>query len=290
MINFFLKYKVNKITSIHPSIDDVRKSRKILFSIFTRYGDTIIDLMVIKEFTTLFPNKIYLIICPKQMTPYVNEFLPSIECIGINKRNLYDMFKMNMLLKKRKFDIGFNPWSNGLDSSFFISYCNRFTFYKDFYKPKSINHYQVVRRYLKLPEKDWKIKPLKLKKSYKKILICPQSTDISRNIPKYHLDILINEYNQLYNYPEITIASMDESFFRAGCSMFKFEKSVNSSKSFLSIMKQSSLIVCSDSGPLHIATALNKDLIAFIRSTQPKYVINSDALVQVKYLNNLNYE
>lgn len=286
MINFFLKYKVNKITSIQPSIDEVRKSSKILFSIFTRYGDTIIDLMVIKEFISLFPNKYYLIICPKQMTPYVNEFLPSIECIGINKRNLYDMFKMNMLLKKKQFDIGFNPWSNGLDSSFFISYCNRFAFYKDFDKPKFINHYQVVRRYLNLPEKDWKIKQLRLKKSYKKILICPQSTDDSRNIPNDQLDTLIDEYNQLYNNPEVTIASMDESFFRSGCKKFKFEKSVSKSKFFLSIMKQSDLIVCSDSGPVHIATALNKDLIVFMRATKPKYVLNSDALVLVKYLNN----
>ena len=38
------------------------ESFKILFSIFTRYGDTIIDLMIVKEFVKKYPNKDYLII------------------------------------------------------------------------------------------------------------------------------------------------------------------------------------------------------------------------------------
>ena len=167
MINFFLKHKMKKITSSPPSFYDIKKSRKILFSIFTRYGDSIIDLVVIKEFIELYPKKEYLILCPRQMRPYVNEFLPTIECIAFNKRNIFEMFKVNKLLKKRMFNIGFNPWSNGLDSSYFISYCDKFLFYKDFNKPSIVNHYQVVRQYLKLPDKDWMINKLNLKKSYK---------------------------------------------------------------------------------------------------------------------------
>ena len=132
MINFFLKYKMRHITSSPPTTEDIRKSRKILFSIFTRYGDTIIDLVVIKEFIECYPEKEYLILCPKQMKPYVSEFLPNTECIALNKRNMFEMIKVDKLLKKRMFNIGFNPWSNGLDSSYFISYSDKFLFYKDF--------------------------------------------------------------------------------------------------------------------------------------------------------------
>ncbi len=57
MINYFLKYKMKKIISSPPNIDDIKKSSKILFSIFTRYGDTIIDLVVIKEFVKYYPEK-----------------------------------------------------------------------------------------------------------------------------------------------------------------------------------------------------------------------------------------
>ena len=224
MINFFLKQKTKKIVSFPPSLDDIKDSKKILFSIFTRYGDTIIDLVVIKEFIEYYPKKEYLILCPRQMRPYISEFLPTIECIAFNKRNLFEMFKVSKLLKKRMFDIGFNPWSNGLDSCYFISYCDKFLFYKDFYKPNIINHYQVVRRYLKLPEKDWAINELILKESYKKILICPQSTDTKRNISSDHLNRLIIDFISIYNHPEITIASMDKSHFRDNCKNFLFEK------------------------------------------------------------------
>lgn len=281
MINYFLKIKVRQVQSLPPSLENIRDSKKILFSIFTRYGDTVIDLVVIKEFIKLYPNKEYLILCPKQMEPYVNEILPSIECFPFNKRNFFELIKAIMLLKKRAFDIGFNPWSNGLDSSFYISFCNKFLFYKDFEKPKVINHYQVVRRYLKLPEKDWNINKLNLKRVYKKILICPQSSDTVRSIPNEELDKLIQVYNKLYNYPQITIAAMDVAYFRDGCINLKFKKTVDSSKLFLSVLKQSSLVVCSDSGPLHIALALKKDLIAFMISTRPQDVINSGANILI---------
>ena len=281
MINYFLHQKTKKITSLPPDIDDIKKSSKILFSIFTRYGDTIIDLVVIKEFIECYPQKEYLILCPKQMKPYVSEFLPTVECIAFNKRNIFEMLKVNSLLKKRMFDIGFNPWSNGLDSCYFISYCDKFLFYKDFDKPSIINHYQVVRRYLKLPEKDWAINELTLEKSYRNILICPQSTDPNRNLLDDHLDKLILDFQKMYNQPEITIASMDKLDFRDGCNKFILEKSAHSSEKFIDLIKKSVLVVCSDSGPLHIALALKKDLLAFMRITTPDIVINTGSCLLI---------
>jgi ADP-heptose:LPS heptosyltransferase len=285
MINYFLHFKTKNLRSKPPSIDDIINSKTILFSIFTRYGDTVINLVVIKEFMDLYPDKEYLIICPKQMKPYVNEILPKTDCFAFNKRNPIDLYKLIKLLKFRDFDVGFNPWSNGLDSNFFLSFSKKFLIYRDFDKPQIINHYQVIRTYLKLPEKDWKINEINLKKNYKKILICPQSTDIYRNIPGERLDKFIDKFNKMYNFPEITIASMDESFFRGGCKSIKLEKSASSSRLFLSIMKQSSLIVCSDSGPLHIALSLNKNLIAYMRSTKPQDVINTGSSVLINIEN-----
>jgi ADP-heptose:LPS heptosyltransferase len=282
MINFYLRHKTRKISSIPPSTNDIKKSAKILFSIFTRYGDTIIDLMIVKEFVKKYPNKEYLIICPKQMEPYVKELLPSINCKAFNKRNLFEMVKVIRLLKSERFDIGFNPWSNGLDSCYFISFCKKFLFYKDFDRPSNINHYQVVRKYLKLPEKNWKINELSLKENYTKILICPHSTDLNRNLPIKKMDQIIFELQNTYNRPEIVIASMDKSYFRDDCQKFMFEKSDQSSKQFLKLMRESSLVVCSDSGPLHIALALKKDLLAFMISTDPEIVINTGSCVIIQ--------
>jgi ADP-heptose:LPS heptosyltransferase len=288
MINLYFKFMLKNVIEVPPSLDMINDAKTTLFSIFTRYGDTIIDLVIIKEFIELYPNKQYLLICPKQMKPYVNEILPSIECFAFNKRNIFELYRAIKLLKSRSFDVGFNPWSNGLDSSFFLSFCKNFLFYKDFDRPQVINHYQVVRRYLKLPEKNWRINKLNLKKDYSKILICPQSTDNRRNITNEELDKLILEYIGIYSYPQITIASMDKTYFRDGCKSFYLEKSFNSSKLFLSIIKNSSLVVCSDSGPLHIALALKKDLIVIMKSTKPEDVINYNSTLLIRDKNLLN--
>ena len=78
----------------------------------------------------------------------------------------------------------------------------------------------------------------------------------------------------MYQQPEITIASMDKSDFRDGCNKFMLKKTAHSSKQFIDLMKKSALVVCPDSGPLHIALALKKDLLAFMRITIPDVVIN----------------
>jgi hypothetical protein len=210
------------------------------------------------------------------MRPYVDELLPNIECIALNKRNLFDMFKINLRLKKYLPDIGFNPWSNGLDSCYFLTYCRNFLCYKDFDRPDIINHYQVVRRYLQLPEKKWKINELALKEDYQKILICPQSTDRSRGITEDEIDALVSDFNIKYHDPDITIASMDTTHFRSNCQQFLFSKSSQSSAQFINLIKSSDLVVCSDSGPLHISSALDKDIIAVFYVTNPEVVLNTE--------------
>ena len=60
-----------------------------------------------------------------------------------------------------------------------------------------------------------------------------------------------------------------------------FEKKEHSSLKFIELMKRSELVVCADSGPLHIALALKKDLVAIMRSTLPETVINSGACLSI---------
>jgi len=281
MINSFLRFKTQNADSRALKLKDIQQASKVLFSLFTRYGDTIIDLVIIKEFIEYYPNKEYLILCPRQMQPYVNELLPNIECITLNKRNLFDMLKINRKLKKWQPDIGFNPWSNGLDSCYFLTYCKKFHCYKDFDRPDVVNHYQVVRRYLQLPEKEWKIDELILKQDYQKILVCPQSTDLNRAISSAQLDELISDLNNKYQNAKITIASMDKSHFRDKCNYFLFKKSAQSSKQFIDLVKGSDFVISSDSGPLHIALALSKDVLAFFCTTSPEIVVKSDSCLKV---------
>jgi len=275
MINWFFQYKANKMINHEININDIKNSKKILFCLFTRYGDTIIDLVVIKEFIEEYPDKDYLILCPKQMKPYANEIIPKIKCIGISKRNWIEMFQIDLILKKWSPDIGFNPWSNGLDSCYFLSYCKKYPFYQNLIKPEVINHYQIVRKYLNLKVKDWKVSDLAPSAGYKKILICPESTDHERSISNNQLDKIINKVKLGFDNPLITIASMSFEYLRDNSNSFIFKKNARSSQNFIKLLKDSDLIVCADSAPLHIANALKKDVIVVFNSTSPEIVINS---------------
>ena len=275
MINWFYQFKTKKLIDNNINFEDISKSKKILFCLFSRYGDTIINLVVIKEFIEEHPNKDYLILCPKQMQPYVHEIVPNIRSIGINKRNFFEIFKINIFLKKWVPDIGFNPWSNGFESCYLLSYCKKYKFYKNFFKPKVINHYQVVRKYLNLKEKKWDIEELSLKKCYKKILICPQSTDIDRSISNQQLDAITYKAKFDFKALTITIASLSSEYFRSDYISFGLKKNAKTSKTFIQLLKNSDLIICADSAPLHLANALNKDVIAVFNFTKPEIVINS---------------
>tara|TARA_B110000008_G_scaffold276992_1_gene317396 strand:+ start:369 stop:1247 length:879 start_codon:yes stop_codon:yes gene_type:complete len=269
------KVRINSRTTIRPTNSDIENSKKVLFAIFSRYGDSIISLVVIKEFIKKYPEKKYLIFCSKQMQPYVLELLPEIDCLTLKKRSIFELIKAQNLLKKMKFDIGFNPWSFGLESCYLLTFCNKYQFYKDFKKPKEINHYEVVRKYLNLDSKDWFVRNINLKEHYKKILICPESTDKNRSISEEQLDEILTYFKSKYFEPEITIAAMDNDYFRASHSFFCFKKSSKSSKQFINIMKQNELVICSDSGPLHISNSFKKTVIAFFNATSPDLVLNA---------------
>ena len=213
------------------------------------------------------------------MQPYVNELLPDVECVALNKRNLWDMLSINHRLKQWQPDVGFNPWSNGLDSCYFLTYCKHYQCYKNFDRSKEINHYQVVRRYLLLPEKPWRVEELILQDNYTKVVVCPQSTDSERSIAKERIDQLLADIKQNHQNVDITIAAMNQSYFKDGCESFVFEKTADISQRFIDLIKNSDLVISADSAPLHVAIALNKDVIGFFYITKPEIVLNTDTII-----------
>ena len=88
------------------------------------------------------------------------------------------------------------------------------------------------------------------------------------------------------NWCRVKIQTYAYSFFSFNnCNQFLFEKSEQSSKQFIELVKQSELVICSDSGPLHIANALKKPVIVILNATNPEVVINSGSLVKVEARN-----
>jgi ADP-heptose:LPS heptosyltransferase len=95
------------------------------------------------------------------------------------------------------------------------------------------------------------------------------------------IDELIVDLKQRYKDARLVIASMDSSFSREDIAQFTFEKSLSSSEEFIKLFKDSDLAICTDSAPLHIASALDKDLIAVFHITKPEIVINHNTTLLV---------
>ena len=120
-----------------------------------------------------------------------------------------------------------------------------------------------------------------LQDDYSRVVVCPQSTDVYRSITKAKLDQVLTDIKENYQHADITIAAMDQSYFKSGCEQFVFKKTADSSQRFIELIQQADLVVCSDSGPLHVASAFDKDVIGFFYVTKPEIVINTG--VRVSY-------
>lgn len=262
-----------------PTSTTLAAATKVLFAVFSRYGDTLISIKIIRELIDSYPNLEVLVFTPPQMVPYFRELLPTAKVLAMKKRNPWNVTRGLFTLGNKKFDIGYNPWSQGHESCYFISRCEYYSCFKNHPLPKiqESNLYDMLRLYMGLPSRPWLVQPFKLAANYQHILLCPQTTN-----PEKDLDVDLLQYTAAAlkgRYPNatMTIAAMDTSFFLDGYDSYQFKKNASSSQRFIDLMKASDLVICADSAPMHLATILDKDNIAFFFSTRPEVVMNSGA-------------
>jgi len=292
-MKILIKNRLKKYKSFNIEEEDIKKSNKILFSVFARYGDGIISFKTIKEFIKKYPTKNYIILTSRQQLPYAKAIinLENITFLKVNKRNPIELFLTIQLLKKENIDLGFNPWGHGDDSEFFITYCKKFSFYKKFDNfSKTYNLYDRIRKYLFLPVIVNKVINKPNFTNITKIIIAPISSDITKNINKKGIDILIQQLKEKFQNCKILIALPKEyKNIDVPVEKFIFSKSIKGSKQYLKELQSSDLFVGVDSGPLHLALALNidnkqsvhiirdeklKDIFCFVRECSNPICIN----------------
>ena len=132
-----------------------------------------------------------------------------------------------------------------------------------------------------MPEKIWKIEDLTLNLNCKRVLICPESTDNERSISIEQLEKIINDAMRNFENPVITIASLSSHYLQSNCNSFIFKKTEKSSINFIKLVKDSDLVICADSAPLHIASVLNRKIVAVFNSTTPEMVLNSGSRISL---------
>lgn len=262
-----------------PNSTTLATASHIFFAVFTRYGDTLIDIEVIRELIAHHPHIKTLVFTPPQMVPYFKELLPMTKAIPLKKRNPISVSRGLMALGNKRFDIGYNPWSQGHESCYFISRCRHFSCFKTHPLPdiEDSNLYDRLRLYMSLPSRPWELKTFTLADEYQQILLCPQTTNPDKDLDIDLLNYIAETLKGRYPNATMTIAAMDTSFFIDGYDSYQFKKNATSSQRFIDLMKASDLVICADSAPMHLATIMDKDNVSFFFSTRPEVVMNSGA-------------
>jgi len=285
-MKFIIKNRIKKIRKYSRiiNLNDIENANTILFSVFSRYGDGAISFKIINEFIKKYPNKEYILLTNKQQFPYAKAIIEKkISFYKINKRNPFEFFRITKFLKNLNIDLGFNPWSHGYDSEYFISFAKKFYCYKDFDKfDKTFNLYDRVRLYLKLNIPRKVIKSFEIK-SLNKVVIVPFSTDITKNLSKNCIDSIINNISK--HTSDIILALPRSLGYK---NEFIFKKNTKNSLNFLNLIKNSDLVVSVDTGPLHIASALNKKVIAIFGPTAPETILDTNISVNIVRNKKLN--
>ena len=256
-----------KIKDFTITQQDIKNAKKVLFVIFGRYGDSVIGFNASLEFIEKYPNKEYLFITSYQNYPYFVDKCKKYKNCKVIKFHKSNIFKLLFLIMKiRKFDLGFNSYSWGNESEFLISFTKKFSFFYNIKLNILDNYYNKARKYLLLPKQEIVLNEVKLD-NVKNILICPESSEKRRSLMQNHLDYLLDKYKNF----NIIVAHSNK--YKTNTKEFIFSK--KNSPEFLNLLKESDLIISVDSAPLHLAMLYNKKIYAIFSSSVPMNVVKS---------------
>lgn len=263
------------------ALSDIRNAASVLFSVFSRYGDSIIAYKVINEFITRYPGKRYIVITSNQNLPYAKAIIKAnVEIQSVNiRRNPFKFLKIVAMLKNSKIDLGLNPWSHGEDSEFFVTFAEKFLFYRKFTNhPKEYNLYARAREYLLLERCSPNIRNRPID-SVKNILLSPFSTDITKSLNSEDLNTLIRQISARFPAATITVASQKKEMVSVSrrVERFIFRKKCAESAKFLSLLLSVDLFIGVDAGPLHLADAVGARAIGIFGPTAPETVLDRES-------------
>lgn len=247
-----------------------------LIAIFTRYGDGIIAFKITKEFAMQNPNKDFLVVTTHALLPYAQEFFGK-NAIAVNKRNPFDLLRIIYTINKFNPDIGFNPWSFGDESKFFISLARNFVFFNEFKEwSKTDNLYNRAREYFNLPILSKHYEALTLPSNVKTIIFAPFSTDVTKTLNTKVIQKVLSKLVGIYPDAQIIICGLAKEITQIKWPhKFIFTRAAKTSYNFLTLLKGADLFVGVDAGPLHVAQAQGIFSIAIFGPTAPQTILDS---------------
>lgn len=289
MLRMLMKNRLKSLGSASREItrEEMEKSSKILFAVFSRYGDAIVSFKIINEFISQYPDKVFFILTSPQLSPYAKEIIiGNVNLSYVNKRrNPLKLLKVIRELKRERIDLGFNPLTWGMDSEFFITFTKRFYFFKEFSRhPVHYNLYDRVREYFLMPKKETNLRPTSLD-NVRNIIIAPSSTDIRKSLDRKDLASLIRQLRNRFSNPNITVALPAEDWGKVeDVQKIMLGKAIKKSEEFLKLVKSADLFIGVDAGPLHLADALGVRAIGIFGPNAPETFLDRDSgILSLRY-------
>jgi hypothetical protein len=280
LINRRVRRETARSAPVTPA--DIEAASTILFSVFARYGDSVIAFKCIDRFMSRHPGKRYLLITTHQALPYAELLIRHpIEIHSVNKRHdPLRMARLVLALQKNPPDLGLNPWSHGRESEYFISFCRKFWVYGlyDHYTKKD-NLYRRAQLYLSLPPPE----PTALAHgavAARSILVSPISTDVRKSLGRADVEVLVAKLAQTYPGAAITLAvAANELDAVRGvrAELFVYGKTRARSLAFLELLRNTDLFVSVDAGPLHLADAMGIRTVGIFGPTAPDTILDRDS-------------
>lgn len=259
--------------------DHIAQAQVILFTVFARYGDSMIAFKAINEFIALHPKKRYLLITRHQTLPYAEALIRHpIERYGVNKRHdIFTMWRLTRMLQRQPPDLGLNPWSHVGESEYFLTFCRRFSWFRLFTRyERNYNLYRRPREYLMLPEPAG-MRARTLPAGAKCIVLVPFSTDIRKALNRRDLELVVDALQRRFHPERIIVAGLKHELKESKglpVEPFVLGKSRQASERFIELLRGADLFVGVDSGPLHLSDALGIPAIGIFGPTAPETVLD----------------
>jgi ADP-heptose:LPS heptosyltransferase len=281
-VKSLMKSRLKRLASLERAIsrDEIERSSKCLFAVFSRYGDAIASFKVINEFIAMYPEKAFFVVTSPQLSPYAKAIVAGTRdllCLS-PRRNPTKFLQLIRRLEREQIDLGFNPQSRGIDTEFFLTYARRFSFFREASRePVQHNLYDRVREYLSMPKKEigFRARPLEVASN---VVIAPSSTDIRKSLGQRDLASLVRQLRERFSSPHITVALPSQDWdLIEGVDKFRLAKSLANSESFLRLVKSADLFVGVDAGPLHLADALGVRSIGVFGPYAPETFMDRDS-------------
>ena len=257
----------------------------VILAIFNRFGDSVIAAAACAELMAHWAKrgKAFVVVTSPQMLPYLQLICREARIIPLRKGNPIAWLRVWLAAKRGGRTLGLNPYSFGKESRRVANLADQSLIYRNPPESFFVNYYDRVRDYLGLPRQGDFVNFAALPEAPRRILFCPESSEARRTLDAARQAAFVSELRQRWPAAEITVARspMSGGSDDPGIRHLVLAKSAASSLDFLATVKASDLVVSVDSGPLHIATALDVFALGLFSSAHPATVINASARAAV---------